>query len=126
MKFCHNISHIFLRLLPRVVRDKYTKGPKGYGFVSFLDANDFSRAFKEMQSTYIFNRPCKLSKSKWGERTVAVLENGKTKKFKQSVSNAFVLKTCHKTKNALISKRNKKHHICGIQNRYFVSSELFS
>merc|ERR1711904_744406 len=31
----------------KVVKNKYTRAPKGYGFVSFLDASDFSRSLKE-------------------------------------------------------------------------------
>lgn len=32
----------------RVIRDKRTNKTKGYGFVSFKDPNDFSRAVKEL------------------------------------------------------------------------------
>ena len=32
----------------KVIRDKKTDKTKGYGFVSFLNPEDFSRAFKEM------------------------------------------------------------------------------
>ncbi len=55
---------------PQVVRDPRTKKSKGYGFVSFLDGNDFAKALREMNGKYIGNRPCKLSKSSWDERTV--------------------------------------------------------
>merc|ERR1712190_33653 len=68
----------------RVVRDKYTKGPKGFGFVSFLEANDFSRALREMEWTYIFNRPRKLCKSSWNDRTTAILDHGRIKRLKSS------------------------------------------
>ncbi|EFJ52313.1 hypothetical protein VOLCADRAFT_72703 [Volvox carteri f. nagariensis] len=54
----------------KVVRDPRTKKSKGYGFVSFLDGNDFAKALREMNGKYIGNRPCKLSKSSWDERTV--------------------------------------------------------
>jgi RNA recognition motif-containing protein len=56
-------------LLPQVVRDKRTNKSKGYGFVSFLDGNDFAKAMREMNGKYIGNRPCKLRKSSWEERT---------------------------------------------------------
>jgi RNA recognition motif-containing protein len=52
-----------------VVRDKRTNKSKGYGFVSFLDGNDFAKAMREMNGKYIGNRPCKLRKSTWEERT---------------------------------------------------------
>jgi RNA recognition motif-containing protein len=32
----------------RVIRDKRTGKSKGFGFVSFMDANDFVRALREM------------------------------------------------------------------------------
>eukprot|EP01127_Copromyxa_protea_P008303 TRINITY_DN1906_c0_g1_i1.p1 TRINITY_DN1906_c0_g1~~TRINITY_DN1906_c0_g1_i1.p1 ORF type:complete len:270 (-),score=65.19 TRINITY_DN1906_c0_g1_i1:49-753(-) len=52
----------------KVIRDKRTGKSKGYGFVSFLDANDFVRALREMNGKYICNRPCKLTKSNWDDR----------------------------------------------------------
>merc|ERR1719213_1075943 len=52
----------------RVIKDKYTKGPKGYGFVSFLEVTDLLRSLVEMEGTYIINRPCKLRRSTWNER----------------------------------------------------------
>lgn len=54
----------------QVVRDGRTKKSKGFGFVSFLDAADFAKALREMNGKYIGNRPCKLTKSSWDERTI--------------------------------------------------------
>jgi len=62
----------------KVIRDKRTGKSKGYGFVSFLDPNDFIRAFKEMNGKYVGNRPIKLKKSKWKERMKKV-KNFRTK-----------------------------------------------
>jgi RNA-binding protein 42 len=53
----------------RVVRDKNGK-TKGFGFVSFLEANDFLKALKEWNGQYIGNRPCMLKRSTWEERSV--------------------------------------------------------
>lgn len=53
----------------KIVRDKRTNKSKGYGFVSFLDAGDYAKALREMQGKYIGNRPCKLRKSSWEERS---------------------------------------------------------
>ncbi len=60
----------------KVVRDKRTGKSKGYGFVSLKNMEDYVRAMKEMDGKYIGNRPVKLSRSKWQERS---LVGGKTK-----------------------------------------------
>lgn len=36
----------------RVIRDKWTKKAKGYGFVSFKDPHDFMQAMREMNGEY--------------------------------------------------------------------------
>uniref|UniRef100_A0A6U6AWR9 RRM domain-containing protein n=1 Tax=Guillardia theta TaxID=55529 RepID=A0A6U6AWR9_GUITH len=54
----------------KVVRDGRTSKSKGYGFVSFADPADFTRAMKEMQGKYVGNRPVKLMKSEWQERAL--------------------------------------------------------
>ncbi|EWS72876.1 RNA-binding protein 42 (RBM42)-like RNA recognition motif protein (macronuclear) [Tetrahymena thermophila SB210] len=53
----------------RVVRDKRSQKTKGYGFVSFLDPQDFLKAMKEMNGKYVGNRPVKLMKSEWEKRS---------------------------------------------------------
>ncbi|KAI9078440.1 hypothetical protein K1719_039659 [Acacia pycnantha] len=55
--------------MARVVRDKRTGKTKGYGFVSFANPADLAAALKEMNGKYVGNRPIKLRKSKWQERT---------------------------------------------------------
>ncbi|WZY83294.1 hypothetical protein YC2023_029678 [Brassica napus] len=52
-----------------VIRDKRTGKTKGYGFVSFLNPADLAAALKEMNGKYVGNRPIKLRKSSWKERT---------------------------------------------------------
>ncbi|KAI4301973.1 hypothetical protein L6164_035202 [Bauhinia variegata] len=52
-----------------VVTDKRTGKTKGYGFVSFANPSDLAAALKEMNGKYVGNRPIKLRKSKWKERT---------------------------------------------------------
>eukprot|EP00878_Enallax_costatus_P008685 GHUV01009079.1.p1 GENE.GHUV01009079.1~~GHUV01009079.1.p1 ORF type:complete len:303 (+),score=112.19 GHUV01009079.1:37-909(+) len=54
----------------KIIRDKRTNKSKGFGIVSLLDGNDFAKALKEMNGKYIGNRPCKLSKSTWNERSL--------------------------------------------------------
>merc|ERR1712224_1076768 len=72
----------------RVVRDKYTQGPKGYGFVSFLEVTDLSRSLAEMEGTYIINRPCKLRRSNWDERTTALWKNGTFERRKKQFTKS--------------------------------------
>ncbi|PON54528.1 Splicing factor-like protein [Trema orientale] len=55
--------------MARVVRDKRTGKTKGYGFVSFANPTDLAAALKEMSGKYVGNRPIKLRKSNWKERT---------------------------------------------------------
>lgn len=73
-------------LKAKVIRDKWTKKAKGYGFVSFKDPHDFMQAMREMNGErcvganvvlvqisslsgrYIGNRPMKLRKSTWKDR----------------------------------------------------------
>ena len=51
----------------------------GYGFVSFSDAVEGAKALREMNGKYIGNRPCKLRKSTWEERTPNNAYKGKRK-----------------------------------------------
>ncbi|KAL8159667.1 hypothetical protein V2J09_001204 [Rumex salicifolius] len=55
--------------MAKVVRDKRTGKTKGYGFVSFANITDLAAALKEMNGKYVGNRPIKLRKSNWKERT---------------------------------------------------------
>ncbi|XP_030511567.1 RNA-binding protein 42 [Rhodamnia argentea] len=55
--------------MAKVVRDKRTGKTKGYGFVSFANTTDLAAALKEMNGKYVGNRPIKLRKSNWKERT---------------------------------------------------------
>ncbi|CAH8387375.1 unnamed protein product [Eruca vesicaria subsp. sativa] len=55
--------------MAKVIRDKRTGKTKGYGFVSFLNPADLAAALKEMNGKYVGNRPIKLRKSSWKERT---------------------------------------------------------
>ncbi|CAG8553367.1 2282_t:CDS:2 [Paraglomus occultum] len=56
----------------KVIRDKRTGKTKGYGFVSFKDADEFVKAWKEMNGKYVGNRPIKLRKSSWKDRNIEV------------------------------------------------------
>lgn len=47
----------------KVIRDKRTNKSKGYGFVSFSDADDFFQAAKEMNGKYIQSHPVTCRKA---------------------------------------------------------------
>mmetsp|Transcript_10164 Transcript_10164/g.25875 ORF Transcript_10164/g.25875 Transcript_10164/m.25875 type:complete len:329 (+) Transcript_10164:181-1167(+) len=53
----------------KIVRDKRSGKSKGFGFVSFSDVEEYAKVLREMNGKYIGNRPCKLSKSTWDERS---------------------------------------------------------
>ncbi|KAL6504567.1 hypothetical protein OROGR_026490 [Orobanche gracilis] len=76
-----------------VVRDKRTGKTKGYGFISFCNPTDLVGALKEMNGKYVGNRPIKLRKSTWTERTdKEALERQKHKGYKKTkVSKKSVL-----------------------------------
>lgn len=52
------------------MRDRKTSKTKGYGFVSIGKAEDYMKAMKEMDNEYIGNRPVKLTRSKWKDRSL--------------------------------------------------------
>ncbi|CAG9865325.1 unnamed protein product [Phyllotreta striolata] len=66
----------------KVIRDKRTNKSKGYGFVSFKDPADFTKAMKEMNGRYVGSRPIKLRKSSWRNRCIDVVK----KKEKEKVA----------------------------------------
>jgi RNA recognition motif-containing protein len=45
----------------RVIKNRLTHKSMGYGFVSFKDPWDMTKALREMQGKYIGNRPVKVS-----------------------------------------------------------------
>jgi RNA recognition motif-containing protein len=68
----------------RVVRDSKTGKSKGYGFVSFKDPWDMTKALREMQGKYVGNRPIKVRKSTMHERMVT--EEHKPLQFTHALS----------------------------------------
>lgn len=51
-----------------MIRDKRTNKPKGYGFISFGEPWDMTKAMREMDNKYVGSRPVKLKKSTWAVR----------------------------------------------------------
>jgi len=54
----------------QVVKDKHTGKNKGFGFVSFKDPDDYTKAMREMNGKYVGSRPVKLRKSTWQDRNL--------------------------------------------------------
>jgi RNA recognition motif-containing protein len=86
----------------KVIRDKITGKSKGYGFVSLLDPIEFLRALKEMNGSYIGNRPCKLKKSNWKQRNLE-------ERFKEGKRDAIqLIKTQSKGTGTKVKKRKAR------------------
>ncbi|CAI2382919.1 unnamed protein product [Moneuplotes crassus] len=67
----------------KVIRNKVTGKSKGFGFVSLLKESDYVRAMREMNGQHVGNRPIRLTRSKWKDKS---LKGGKFKgkaKFKK-------------------------------------------
>ncbi len=61
--------------MARVILDRRTGKTKGFGFVSFLNPNDFLNCLKEMNGKHVGNRPVKLMKSNWKDRDLNSARN---------------------------------------------------
>ncbi len=64
------------------MRTKGENKARGFGFVSFLDANDCLRAIKEMNGKYLGSRPITVRRSRWEERQIEKVKEKETKKRK--------------------------------------------
>lgn len=58
----------------KVIIDKTSRKPKGYGFVALGDPDDYIKAMREMQGHYIGARPVKLKKSSWKDRNLGEIK----------------------------------------------------
>ncbi|RCI15638.1 hypothetical protein L249_3374 [Ophiocordyceps polyrhachis-furcata BCC 54312] len=88
----------------RVIRDKRTTKSKGYGFVSFSNADDFFQAAKEMNGKYIQSHPVVVRKANTEIKVSNVKDKTKsTGKQQQQQHNS-------KNKN---SKKNHHGHSVG-------------
>ena len=54
----------------KVIRNKITGKTKGYGFISVMDVNDYIKIMREMNGKYVGNRPIRLKRSTWKDRSV--------------------------------------------------------
>jgi len=54
----------------KVIRDKRTGKTKGYGFVSFSAPEDMVAALRDVNGRYVGNRPVRLKKSSWKDKSI--------------------------------------------------------
>lgn len=54
----------------KVIRDKRTGKTKGYGFVSFSAPEDMVAALRDVNGKYVGNRPVRLKKSSWKDKSI--------------------------------------------------------
>ena len=54
----------------KIVRDKVTDKSRGYGFVSLLKEGDYVRAMREMNGQHVGNRPIRLKRGKWQDKSL--------------------------------------------------------
>lgn len=99
-----NLQHLFQHYKSfdrcRVIRNHTTGKTKGYGFVSFLDADDAMHALKHMQGVVCVNRPISLKRSEWGDKNLDKV------KQREEADGIHLLKL-KKQKHG----KNKKYHI---------------
>ncbi|KAK9473471.1 uncharacterized protein V1510DRAFT_414134 [Dipodascopsis tothii] len=77
----------------RVIRDRKTAKSKGYGFVAFRNSDDYFRAFKDMNGSYIGSHPVLLRKAQTEIKTKTVTGS----------------KPYHKAVNPLLAAQEKKY-----------------
>ena len=72
MKLFHELERFSLIYLVHLYKTRIVISVVSfsYGFVSFKDPTDFTRAIKELNGKYVGSRPIKLSKSSWKDRNV--------------------------------------------------------
>ncbi|RDA93103.1 hypothetical protein CP533_4120 [Ophiocordyceps camponoti-saundersi (nom. inval.)] len=79
----------------RVIRDKRTTKSKGYGFVSFSNADDFFQAAKEMNGKYIQSHPVVVRKANTEIKVSNVKDKTKSNAGKQNNKNKNKNKNGH-------------------------------
>lgn len=53
----------------KLVTDKKSERNKGYAFVSFLSADEYLQAFREMNGKFIGSQPITMKKSEWKKKS---------------------------------------------------------
>jgi RNA recognition motif-containing protein len=79
----------------RVIRDKRTGKTKGFGFISFANAEDYIKAMREMNGKYVGNRPIRMTRSTWKDRALITSKSKvdihKYKKNKPKIRNKILI-----------------------------------
>jgi RNA recognition motif-containing protein len=82
-------------LKARVIRDKRSSKSKGFGFISFANSDDYIKAMREMNGKYVGNRPIRMSRSTWKDRSIisnkSKVEVVRFKKNKPKIRNKTLL-----------------------------------
>lgn len=76
-----------------VVRDKRTTKSKGYGFVEFMDGDEFFQAAKEMQGKYVGSHPILIRRSETNIKPVNVRDKNKNNKYNKNQVGEVTLDT---------------------------------
>ncbi len=79
----------------RVIRDKRTGKSRGYGFISFSNTDDYIKVMREMDGKYVGNRPIRLKRSTWKDRSLmhstSQIDNCKYKKTKTRIRQKILI-----------------------------------
>jgi hypothetical protein len=70
----------------KIVRDKASGKPKGFGFVSFLDGFDMLKALRQEDGKYLGSRPMKIRRSDWRDRDIKEVKKKEKKQRKQKAA----------------------------------------
>jgi RNA recognition motif-containing protein len=82
-------------LKARVIRNKRTSKARGYGFISFSNSDDYIKAMREMNGKYVGNRPIRMKRSTWKDRSIinkkSKVDVVKFKKNKPKIRNKMLI-----------------------------------
>ncbi|OMJ95152.1 hypothetical protein SteCoe_1526 [Stentor coeruleus] len=54
----------------KIIRDKKSNRSKGFGFISFLNPDEYLQAFREMNGKFIGSQPITMKKSDWKKKSL--------------------------------------------------------
>ena len=77
-------------LKAKVIRNNKDGTSKGYAFVSLGDALECAKALREMDQTFIGQRPCRLKRSNWKDRELSQARKHSKEHKKQQKRMGFL------------------------------------